>query len=116
MSKNVDIDLQKLQFLFLTTKGRKTARLHTIEIWFVEYNTRYYIISEHKESSDWVKNIIFNPNVSFDVNNKTYKGYARVVDKSKEPILANAVSDLMFNKYGWNDGLIVELTSKDNKL
>ena len=25
MSKNVDIDLQKLQFLYLTTTGRKTA-------------------------------------------------------------------------------------------
>jgi hypothetical protein len=54
--------------------------------------------------------------VSFKVNNKTYKGYARIVDKIKEPILAKAVSDLMFSKYGWNDGLIVELTSKDNKL
>jgi hypothetical protein len=52
--------------------------------------------------------------VSFDVNNKTYKGYARVVDKSKEPLLANAVSEQMFGKYGWNDGLIVELTSNDN--
>ena len=116
MSKNVDLDLQKLQFLYLTTTGRKTARQYTIEIWFIEYNTRYYIISEHKKSSDWVKNIIFNPNVSFDVNNKAYKGYARVVDKSKEPVLANAVSDLMFSKYRWNDGLIVEITSKDNKL
>jgi hypothetical protein len=54
--------------------------------------------------------------VAFDVNNKTYKGYARIVYKIKEPILANAVSNLMFSKYGWNDGLIVELTSKDNKL
>jgi hypothetical protein len=51
--------------------------------------------------------------VIFNVNNKTYKGYARIVAKSKEPILANAVSDLMFEKYGWNDGLIVELTSND---
>jgi hypothetical protein len=48
--------------------------------------------------------------VSFKVNNKTYKGYARLIDKSKEPILANAVSALMLSKYGWNDGLIVELT------
>jgi NAD(P)-dependent dehydrogenase (short-subunit alcohol dehydrogenase family) len=48
------------------------------------------------------------------VNNKTYKGYARLVDKNKEPTLANAVSDLMFSKYGWNNGLIVELTSNDN--
>ena len=116
MSKNANNDLHQLQFLYLTTNGRKTARQYTIEIWFIEYNTRYYIISEHKKSSDWVKNIIFNPNVSFDVNNKAYKGYARVVDKSKEPVLANAVSDLMFSKYRWNDGLIVEITSKDNKL
>lgn len=116
MSKNVNNDLHQLQFLYLTTNGRKTKRQHTIEIWFIEYNTRYYIISEHKKASDWVQNIIVDPNVSFNVNNKTYKGYARIVDKSKEPILANAVSDLMFSKYRWNDGLIVELTSKDNKL
>jgi deazaflavin-dependent oxidoreductase (nitroreductase family) len=101
------------QFLYLTTNGRKTTRQHTIEIWFVEYNKKYYILSESKKSSDWVQNIISDPNVSFDVNNKTYKGYARLVDKSKEPTLANAVSDLMFSKYGWNDGLIVELTSND---
>ena len=52
--------------------------------------------------------------MSFNINNKPYKGYARIVDKSKELILANAVSDLMFSKYRWNDGLIVELTSKVN--
>ena len=102
------------QFLYLTTKGRKTTRQHTIEIWFIEHSKRYYILSERKKASDWVQNIISDPNVYFKVNNKTYKGYARLVDKSKEPILANPVSDLMFEKYGWNDGLIVELTSNDD--
>jgi deazaflavin-dependent oxidoreductase (nitroreductase family) len=116
LSKNANNDLHPLQFLYLTTNGRKTSRQYTIEIWFIEYNTRYYIISEHKKSSDWVKNIIFNSNVSFKVNNKIYKGYAILVDKNKELTLANAVSNLMFSKHGWNDGLIVELTSKDNKL
>ena len=116
VNNNNNLHQPPLQFLYLTTNGRKTARQYTIEIWFIEYNTRYYIISEHKKASDWVQNIISDPNVSFYINNKTYKGYARLVDKSKEPILANAVSDLMFNKYGWSDGLIVELTSKDNKL
>ena len=68
-----------------------------------------------KKTSDWVQNIIVDPNVTFKTNNKIYKGYARIVaDKSKESTLANAVSDLMFSKYGWNDGLIVELTSNDN--
>ena len=52
--------------------------------------------------------------MSFKVNNKAYKGYARLVDINKEPILANAVSEQMFSKYGWNDGLIVELTSNNN--
>jgi hypothetical protein len=101
------------QFLYLTTNGRKTTKQHTIEIWFIEYNKRYYILSERKKSSDWVQNIIVDPNVSFNIDNKTYKGYARLVDKSKEPILASAVCDLMLSKYAWNDGLIVELISND---
>jgi hypothetical protein len=92
IANNNDLHQSSTQFLYLTTKGRKTTRQHTIEIWFVEYNKRYYIISEHKKTSDWVQNIIVDSNVSFKVNNKTY----------------------MFSKYGWNDGLIVELTSNDN--
>ena len=111
---NKDLSQRTPQFLYLTTKGRKTTRQHTIEIWFVEYNKRYYILSERKKDSDWVQNIIVDSNVSFNVNNKTYKGYARIVDKSKESTLANAVSDLMFSKYGWKNGLIIELTSNDN--
>src|SRR5215211_6017697 len=86
---NKDLSQRTPQFLYLTTKGRKTTRQHTIEIWFVEYNKRYYVLSEHKKDSDWVQNIIVDSNVSFNVNNKTYKGYARIVDKSKESTLAN---------------------------
>jgi uncharacterized pyridoxamine 5'-phosphate oxidase family protein len=114
IANNNDLHQSPSQFLYLTTKGRKTTRHHTIEIWFVEYNKRYYILSECKKASDWVQNIISDPNVSFNVNNKAYTGYARLVDKNKELTLANTVSDLMFRKYGWNDGLIVELTSNDN--
>jgi hypothetical protein len=114
IANNNNLHQPPTQFLYLTTKGRKTTIQHTIEIWFVEYNKRYYILSERKKVSDWVQNIISDHNVSFNVNNKTYKGYARLVDKNKEQTLANAVSDLMFRKYGWNDGLIVELTSNNN--
>jgi hypothetical protein len=34
------------QFLYLNTSGWKTGRQHKVEIWFVEYDGRYYIISE----------------------------------------------------------------------
>jgi F420H(2)-dependent quinone reductase len=114
ITTNNDLSQSIPQFLYLTTKGRKTLRQHTIEIWFVEYNKRYYILSERKKASDWVQNIIVDLNVSFKINNKTYRGHAKIVDKSKESTLANAVSDLMLRKYGWNDGLIVELTPNDN--
>ena len=114
IAEDNDLSQSTSQFLYLTTKGRKTTRQHTIEIWFIEYNKRYYILSEHKKDSDWVQNIIIDSNVTFSVNNNIYNGYARLIDKSKEPILDNAVSAFMFSKYGWNDGLIVELISNDN--
>ena len=49
ITTNNDLHQSLSQFLNLTTKGRKTLRQHIIEIWFVEYNKRYYILSEHKK-------------------------------------------------------------------
>ena len=51
-----------------------------------------------------------NPTVSFTVNDTTtLTGTARMVEKDKKPKLAAEVSKLMSTKYGWNEGLIVEL-------
>jgi deazaflavin-dependent oxidoreductase (nitroreductase family) len=95
----------------LTTRGWKTGNQHRIEIWFVEYNERYYIISERLESAHWVQNIKHNPKVSFSINdNNVFNGMARVVDQEKESGLAGEVLKLMNRKYKWNQGLIVELT------
>jgi deazaflavin-dependent oxidoreductase (nitroreductase family) len=99
----------KSQFLYLNTSGWKTGRQHKIEIWFAEYNGRYYIISEHKDNAHWVRNIMHNSKVSFSVNNMTFEGEARIVNREKEPELAAEVSNLMNTKYGWSEGIIVEL-------
>ena len=40
----------------------------------------------------------------------TLTGTARIIDQDKEPELKAGVSELMSTKYGWDDGLIVELT------
>jgi deazaflavin-dependent oxidoreductase (nitroreductase family) len=95
------------QFLYLATTGWKTGRQHRIEIWFVEYNGRYYIVSEHPERAHWVKNITHNPQVSFSVGGRTFQGTAQPVEPGSE--LAAAVSKLMDEKYRWSQGLIVEL-------
>jgi hypothetical protein len=40
---------QERQFLYLTTKGWRTGIQHEIEIWFVFYADKYYVVSERKE-------------------------------------------------------------------
>ena len=99
------------QFLYLTTKGWKTGRLHKIEIWFVEQNKKYYVLSEYKKKVHWVQNILHDPTISFHVDNQTFHGYGRVIEDVAETDLINRVSQLMDKKYGWSDGLIVELNS-----
>jgi uncharacterized pyridoxamine 5'-phosphate oxidase family protein len=99
---------QRPQFLYLNSIGWKTAKPHRIEIWFVEHDKKYYIVSERKKCAHWVQNILHNSNISFTVNNKSFEGYARVIDDKELKLISN-VSRLMNRKYGWSDGLIVEL-------
>lgn len=98
------------QFIYVTTTGWKSGNPHTIEIWFVAYEGRYYIVSEHYEKSHWVQNIQRYPAVTFRVGEETFQGTGRVIDRSAEPELAAAVSALMDAKYEWSEGLIVELS------
>jgi deazaflavin-dependent oxidoreductase (nitroreductase family) len=101
---------QQPQFLYLTTHGWKSGKEHRIEIWFVEHNNGYYIISERLESAHWVQNIKHNLAVSFSIKDKVFKGNARIVDQEKEFALTTEVLKLMDTKYKWSQGLIVELT------
>ena len=103
--------MTRAQFLYLTTLGWKSGKEHRIEIWFVEHNNGYYIISERLEGAHWVQNIKHNPTVSFSINdNRIFKGSARIVDQEKEPALSAEVFKLMDTNYKWSQGLIVELT------
>lgn len=61
------------QFLYLTTKGWKTGKQHRIEIWFVQCNKMYYVMSERGKQAHWVQNIMHNPRISFAVNYETWE-------------------------------------------
>jgi deazaflavin-dependent oxidoreductase (nitroreductase family) len=103
-------------FLYLTTVGRTTGAERQIEIWFVEREQRYYMISEGREAAGWVKNLLKQPRVAFSVGTRSDRASvlvrraatARVIPDDDE--LARPVKALMDAKYGWSDGLIVELT------
>jgi deazaflavin-dependent oxidoreductase (nitroreductase family) len=102
--------MNESQFLYLTTKGWKTGKNHRIEIWYVNYNNKYYIMSEHDKRAHWIKNIIHNSKVIFTVNEKTFEGNARIIDQEKDAELASQIANLMSTKYKWDRGLIVEIT------
>ncbi len=105
------------EFLYLETIGRRTGLPRTIEIWFVERGGSYFVVSEGRAASAWVRNIADNRSVSFSVGTGEERervlpkqpAVARAVDSTLEPELAGAVSILMNAKYGWSNGLIVEL-------
>jgi deazaflavin-dependent oxidoreductase (nitroreductase family) len=96
-------------YLYLTTTGRVTGKSREIEIWFTEYNGRFYLVAE-RESANWVRNIQSQPQVSVRVGAAAFNAIARIMHKNREPQLAAAVKAVFDAKYGWSDGLIVELT------
>lgn len=97
------------QYLYLTTTGRRTGRPREIEIWFTARGGRYYLVAEHRERAQWVRNLKAMPRVGVRVGRRAFPAQARVVDAKTEPELARAVKTLSEKKYGWGSGLVVEL-------
>jgi deazaflavin-dependent oxidoreductase (nitroreductase family) len=96
-------------YLHLTTTGRITGQARQIEIWFAEHGGRFYLVAE-RESANWVRNIRSQPQVKVRIGDAEFNAIARVVHDGREPQLAAAVKALFDAKYGWSNGLIVELT------
>ncbi|MBF6611998.1 MAG: nitroreductase family deazaflavin-dependent oxidoreductase [Chloroflexi bacterium] len=78
------------QFCYLTTQGRNSGRPHTIEIWFATptEGRSLYMLSGGGANSDWVKNLLNNPEVSVRIGGRTCVGRGRVVQDPDEGRLA----------------------------
>jgi deazaflavin-dependent oxidoreductase (nitroreductase family) len=97
------------EFLYLTTTGRRSGQPRQIEIWFTERDGRYYVIAEHLWDTQWVQNIVADPRVRVRVRDQEFEALARVINAAREPDAHEAVQQLSEHKYGWGDGVIVEL-------
>ncbi len=102
-------DAGEEEFLYLTTTGRTSGQPREIEIWFTERDGRYYLIAEHGERAHWVRNLRRDPRVQVRVGGRGFPARARVVDRRAEPALWRAARERSAAKYGWGDGLVVEL-------
>ena len=96
-------------YLYLTTTGRVTGQAREIEIWFTEHGGRFYLVAE-RESANWVRNIQSQPQVKVRVGDAAFDAIARMMHNDREPQLAATVKALFDAKYGWSDGVLVELT------
>jgi deazaflavin-dependent oxidoreductase (nitroreductase family) len=97
------------QVLYLTTVGRVTGLPREIEIWFVVHRERIYLFSEHREAAGWVRNIRRNAHVGVRIGRRRIEGIARVLDRRADRKLRDEVAAIADRKYGWGDGLPVEI-------
>jgi deazaflavin-dependent oxidoreductase (nitroreductase family) len=97
------------KYLYLTTTGRVSGRPRQIEIWFTRHEGRYYLVAEHGLRSQWVQNLLADPAVGVRVGARSMRGRARVVDRRAEAGLAGEIRRRSEAKYGWGEGLVVEI-------
>jgi deazaflavin-dependent oxidoreductase (nitroreductase family) len=98
------------QVLYLTTIGRSTGLPREIEIWFVIWCERLYLFAEMCEAAGWIKNIRRNPKVEVRIGEWHSHATARVLDRHADRRLWDEVVAVADGKYGWGDGLPVEIT------
>ena len=95
------------QYLYLTTRGRKSGRAREIEIWFTERQGRFYVIAEYP-TSHWVQNVRADSAVQVRVGERSFGARARVLGEA-DADLRGEIEELSRHKYGWGDGTVVEL-------
>lgn len=103
-----------LQYLYLTTTGRRTGLAREIEIWFVAFAGRFYLLAEHFHKAQWVINITHNPQVRVRLGERKFQATARILDRERDAELWQKSQQLARDKYGWGEGLPVEITPDDS--
>ena len=101
-------------YLYLSTIGRRTKRLREIEIWFTRRNGRYYVIAEYP-TRHWVQNLMTCAQVTVRLGDKRFAATARIISPDAETELHGAVQQLSKEKYGWGDGVVVELNPENGR-
>jgi deazaflavin-dependent oxidoreductase (nitroreductase family) len=89
-------------FCYVTTTGRVTGRPHRIEIWFGVRDGVAYLLSGGGSRADWVRNLVADPEVTFEARGESSPARARVVEDPDEDAMARR---LLAGKYqGWREG------------
>jgi deazaflavin-dependent oxidoreductase (nitroreductase family) len=83
-------------YCYLTTTGRRTGRRHRIEIWYAAEENTLFLLAGAGRRSDWVQNLLADPDVSVEVDGVVRSATARIVELEQE---ATHARSLVFEKY-----------------
>jgi deazaflavin-dependent oxidoreductase (nitroreductase family) len=92
----VDPSLASESYCYLTTTGRVSGEPREIEIWFGLDGDTLYMLSGGRDRSDWVKNLIRQPEVRVRLGDRIFEGCARIVSSADEDARAR---HLLLAKY-----------------
>ena len=92
----VDPSLASESYCYLTTTGRVSGEPREIEIWFGLDGDTLYMLSGGRDRSNWVKNLIREPEVTVRLGDRSFAGRARIVSDGDEDARARR---LLLEKY-----------------
>ena len=102
-----------MKVLCLTTTGRVSGLPREIEIWFVPAGGNLYLLAEHFHETKWVRNILADPRVRIRLGEKEFAATGRVLDRERDLAAWDEAQRLSQEKYGWGDGLPVEISAPE---
>ena len=83
-------------YCYLTTTGRRSGRLHRIEIWYAADGDTVYLLSGGGRSSDWVRNLLADPEVLVEIDGGARRARGRVLEGGDE---ADRARSFVYAKY-----------------
>ncbi len=69
--------LRENQYLYLTARGHKSGKAHTVELWYAYAEGYVYLMAHarhHGRGTHWYQNLSHNPLVTLRVGNHTFQG------------------------------------------
>ena len=98
-------DVASTKLAYLTTKGRRTGRPHTVEIWFAVSDNSIYL-SHEGNYTDWMKNIQHDGTVNLKISTAQFSGRARIVSEGES--FQRGKHALYLKYYGEADGGVID--------
>jgi deazaflavin-dependent oxidoreductase (nitroreductase family) len=86
-------------FCYLVTTGRRSGRVHEIEIWYAQQGETMYFLAGGGRSSDWVRNLESNPRATVRLGDHEHRAVGRILDQPADADEAQQARTLVFEKY-----------------